>query len=106
MQEVTEAEYLGDILTSDGKNRKNLKKRTSCGIGAVSSILTILNQVSFGKHYVQIGLLLSESLLLNSMLNNVEVWHGFYRGEEKELEGVDLILLRKLLCAPISTPKE
>ena len=106
MQEVTEAEYLGDILTSDGKNRKNLKKRTSRGIGAVSSILTILNQVSFGKHYVQIGLLLRESLLLNSMLNNVEVWHGFYRVEEKELEGVDIILLRKLLYALISTPNE
>ena len=72
----------------------------------MSSILNILNQVSFGRHYLQIALLLRESLLINSMLNNVEVWHGITRDEEKEFQKVDLILLRKLLGAPISTPKE
>ena len=97
MQEVSEVEYLGDMITSDGKNRKNLKKRISRGMGAVTNISCILREVSFGKHYVQIALLLRETLFLSTLLFNVEVWYNITKSEIKELENLDVLLLRKIL---------
>ena len=95
MQDVSEVEYLGDIISSDGKNKKNLQKRISRGIEAVSNILSILNQVPFGKHYIQIALLLRESMFLSSLFFNIEVWYGVTKAEIKELEDLDVMLLRK-----------
>ena len=106
MQEVSEVEYLGDMITSDGKNRKNLKKRISRGMGAVTNISCILREVSFGKHYVQIALLLRETLFLSTLLFNVEVWYNITKSEIKELENLDVLLLRKILNAPVTTPIE
>ena len=73
MEEVEEDEYLGDVISIDGKNKKNIKKRLSRGLGIISEIMNLLKQVSFGHHYVEIALLLSQSLLLGSILNNVEI---------------------------------
>ena len=46
------------------------------------------------------------SLLVSSMLCNSEVWFNLTRSDLDLLETVDLMLLRKLLGAPKSTPKE
>ena len=48
MEEVTEDTYLGDIISSDGKNSKNLEHRISKGIGIISQIMHILESVSLG----------------------------------------------------------
>ena len=64
MQEVTEETYLGDIISNDGKNNKNIKSRISKGIGISTQILNLLDVISFGSHYIEIALLLRESLLI------------------------------------------
>ena len=45
-------------------------------------------------------------MFLNGILNNVDVWYGITKAEIQEFEDLDLTLLRKILQAPISTPKE
>ena len=39
---VSEAVYLGDILSADGKNSLNVKSRVSKGMGIVTKIMDIL----------------------------------------------------------------
>ena len=72
IEEVFEDEYLGDVITADGKNTRNVQKRTSRGMGMVSQILNLLDILSNGVHYIEIALLLRESMFLSSMLNNTE----------------------------------
>ena len=72
----------------------------------ISEILNLLDILCSGIHYIEIALLLRESMFLSSMLNNTEVWYDVKRSEVESLEAMDLILLRKLLRAPVSTPKE
>ena len=93
-------------ICNDGKNKKNIQKRVSKGMGAISQIMNILALVSFGHHYVEIALLLRESLFVSTVLSNVEVRYGLTNAEIESLDKLDLILLRKILTAPISTPKE
>ena len=106
MEEVTDDDYLGDIISNNGKNKMNLQKRISRGQGLISQILNVLNLVCFGQHYIEIALLLRNTIFLSSILNNVEIWYGLTSKEVEALEALDRLLLRKILKVSISTPKE
>ena len=42
MERVTSDCYLGDIISSDGKNKLNIEARVAKGLGIVSQIMDIL----------------------------------------------------------------
>ena len=106
MEEKEEEKYLGEMISSDGKNLKNIKARVSKGKGIVIRIFNILESVPFGKHFFKVGLILRDTLLISSMLYNSEAWYNINNTELDLLETVDLMFLRRLLNAPKSTPKE
>ena len=106
MKDTEEEKYLGDVISSDGKNSKNIKARVNKGKGIVKKILDILENMPFGKLYFQVAILLRNSLLVSSMLCNSETWFNLTKADLELLESVDLMLLRKILGTPISTPKE
>ena len=66
----------------------------------------MLEIVSFGRHFIEIGLLLRESMFINGILFNAEIWYGLSKADVNELEKLDRLLLRRILGAPISTPQE
>ena len=51
MEEKEDDKYLGDVISKDGKNIKNIKARIGKGTGIVNKILTMLDGIHFGKHY-------------------------------------------------------
>ena len=106
IEDKSEEKYLGDIISQDGRNLKNIKARVEKGKGIVVKILSILDTFHFGSYYFEIGLILRDSLLTSSMLCNSEAWYNLTISELNLLETVDEMLLRKLLNTPKSTPKE
>ena len=106
MQEVTEDVYLGDIISCDGKNTKNVKQRISKGIGIVNQIFNLLGNVRFGAHQFEIAMLLRESMLINGTLTNSEIWYNFTKSEVEEFGYLDKLLFRRLLEVPHTTPGE
>ena len=106
MEMVQKDEYLGDMIAANGRNTVNIEKRVSKGMGIISQIMDLLKNVNFGKHYFKIEMTLRESMFLNGVLTNCEVWHNLYESETKKLEELDRILLRKLLQVPSSCPVE
>ena len=106
MEDTEEEKYLGDIISKDGRNLKNIKARVNKGKGIVKRILDILDSMPFGKLYFQVAILLRNSLLVSSMLCNSETWFNLTKAELELLESVDLMLLRNLLGTTKSTPKE
>ena len=89
MEDVTENTYLGDIISSDGKNSKNMESRVLKGIGKITEITHMLEMVSFGEHYMEIVLLLRESIFLNGILTNAEIWYSLTENEIQEFESLD-----------------
>ena len=73
-------------------------------MGLISQIINMLDIVSFGHYYIETAMLFRESVFLNSLLNNMEVWYGITSKEMKTLEDLDMSLLRRILKAPLSTP--
>jgi Zn finger protein HypA/HybF involved in hydrogenase expression len=106
MEEKMEERYLGDIISTDGKNVKNIKARIAKGKGISDKIINLLDTIPFGKHYFEVGIILRNSLLVSSVLFNSEAWYNLTETELNLLETVDLMFLRKLLKAPKGTPKE
>ena len=106
MQRITHDKYLGDIISSDGSNNLNIQSRVSKGQGLITQIMNILEKVTLGSHYFQVAMLLRESIFMNGILTNAEVWYGLSAKQVGQLESVDKLLLRKLLNTPVSTPSE
>ena len=106
IKEVSEDKYLGDIISNDGRNLKNIKARISKGQGIVSRIMTLLEGIPFGRHYFEVAMILRDSLLVSSKLFNTEAWYNITLKELQLLETVDHMFLRRLLGAPKCTPKE
>ena len=106
MERVSEDTYLGDIISEDGKNSKNIRSRIAKGVGIISEIMTLLESVTLGEHYFSTAVLFRESKFLNGILTNCDIWYGITKDEINQFESLDRSLLRKILNVPISTPTE
>ena len=106
MPEVSEETYLGDILSKDGKNTKNIENRISKGIGIINNIFNLLENIVFGNHYFEIALLLRESMLINGIMTNAEIWYNLTKSEMEKFEYLDRLFFRRLLSVAETTPKE
>ena len=80
--------------------------RKAKGLGIITQIIIMLDKITVGNHYFETALLLRESLFLNSILINSEIWYDISSSELEHLLNIDKILLRKVLNTPISTPIE
>ena len=83
MKQVTEETYLGDIISEDGRNTKNVKQRISKGLGIITKIMNMLESVTLGEHYFSTAMLLRESMFLNGILTNTEIWYGLISSETR-----------------------
>ena len=95
METVLTDKYLGDFLSSNGTNDATLQDRKGKAIGCMNNIISILDTISFGHHYFNILILLRESMFINCILTNSEVWYNFSRGEIQEFENVDKLFFAK-----------
>ena len=106
MELKEEEKYLGEIISKDGRNLKNIRARVNKGIGIMKNILNLLDGIPFGKFYYEVAIILRNSLFVSSVLYNSEVWYNLTNAELDLLETADIFLLRGILKAPKSTPKE
>ena len=98
--------YLGDIINKAGNIKDTIQDRKNKGLGIVSEICAILNDIPLGKHKLEIGLSLRQAMLINSMLFNCEAWHAIKEKDVRILESVDEHLLRSIVGAHSKTPLE
>ena len=106
MENVEHDTYLGDVISKDGKNTKNVEARTSKGLGILGHIMDVLKRVNFGGHYFKIAITLREAMLVGGILTNSEVWYGLKTKDIEKLEEIDRLLLRQIFQVAHSCPIE
>ena len=55
--------YLGDIVTNNGKNDKNIKSRENRGRGITGYLLATLVEMLAGGEHHELGIILRKSIL-------------------------------------------
>ena len=100
MKTTSSEKYLSDIISGNGKIDENIEARVGKGIGSTNSIISLVEEISFGEHYFEMALLLRNSMLINSMLCSSEVLYGIKNKHIEMLEGCDRDLLTRLLGVP------
>ena len=98
--------YLGNILTSNGKINENILSRCNKSIGLINEIMSTLNEVSFGYHYFEIGILFRNSKLINGILCSIEALYGLNITHVEKLEKCDNDFFRRLFKSGAGTPVE
>ena len=96
--------YLGDIISQDGKNGKNITHRRNRGLGIANDINALLVEMMAGNDNFELATLLRNSCLVSSLLFYCEAWYGLTLKHIKVLEKVDENLMRKVLGCPSKTP--
>ena len=96
MKDEENEKYIGDFISNGGSNEANISRRRSIGIGAISSIFAVLNEVSLGYQYIEICLILRESILLSKILLNSESWQNLTLYQIEKLEEVDRMFFKQL----------
>ena len=106
MKTTSSEKYLGDIINNTGKLNENIKARVNKAAGTVNTIISLINEISFGHNTIQMALLFRNSMLVNSVLSSSEVLYGLTNDHIKMLEGCDKTLFRKLFNVPITCSYE
>ena len=106
MEKKTNGSYLGDILSSEGTIDLTIEDRRQKGIGLVTKVSGMINDVSLGIHYFRIAFGLCESMLINGIITNSEVWYHVKEKHLEVLEGLDEMLLRKIFKGQSKTALE
>ena len=106
MPKVSADKYLGSIVSDESQNKKDIESRISKGMGYITQIMIILEEVCFGQFYFDTAVLLRESIFINGMLSSIEANYGLINDDIEKLEILDRILLRKILSAHSKSPSE
>ena len=106
MKKASSEKYLGDIITNNGKIDDNIESRVNKGNGQANTIMTLLQEISFGEHYFQMAILFRNSMLINSLLSSSEVLYNIELKHVKMLEKCDKSLLLRIMSAPSTSSYE
>ena len=105
IENVEKDKYLGDIITTDGNNMRNVVARKAKSVGIIKQIHTMLNEVCYGPYHFEVAMLFRKSFLLNGILTNSEAWYNVKSQEIEMLEKCDENLIQSLLETPRTAAK-
>ena len=95
--------YLGEEISRDGKNQKNLLERVKKVKGAVRSIMTCGKSEVMKRIETGVLLRLNTTVTLPTLLFNSETW-TLNKGERKEIDKIAIWAWKQMLGLPTTTP--
>ena len=103
IEETSTYKYLGDVISDDGKNAKNLEARQNKTIATTVTINSIASGEVLRKIETQVLIELHEKATIPGLLGNAESWN-LNRGEKANLERIEVQALKSLFDLPAHTP--
>ena len=97
MKRVAFDKYVGDVISEDCLNKENIEAKYAKGMGMITQIMLILEELCLGNFYFETAILLRESMFVNSVLCSIEVSYGLTKENIKTLEYSERIFLMYLI---------
>ena len=103
IEETDSYKYLGDIITFDGKNDKNLEARKNKTTASVVSINTIASSDVLRGIETSVLLELHDKVILSALLTNAEAW-TLNKSNQDDLNKTEVQALKYMFDLPAHTP--
>ena len=103
IDECTSYKYLGDIISNDGKNTKNIETRKEKINASTVTINTIAESDILCRIETAVLLELHEKVSIPGLIANCESWN-LKKAEIQELERIEIQAVKYLLDLPIHIP--
>ena len=103
INETKSYKYLGDVITDDGKNSKNLETRREKTIATTISIKTVASNEVFREIGTKVLMELHDTTTLSALLTNSESW-TLNKKENGDLEQMETQSIKLLFDLPSHTP--
>ena len=103
IQNTTSYKYLGDMISSDGKNKLLLQTRENRLMATTIQINTTASSDIMQRIGTKVTLDLYEKSVLTSFFYNVESW-TLTKTEEKQIDKIGIQAIKRLFNLPITTP--
>ena len=98
-----EYKYLGDVITCDGKNHKNIEARKTKMQSSTIQITSVGSNETLRGIQASTLIRLHETMNLPKLLINSETWI-LTKGNRKELDKIETQCLKRLFSLPSTTP--
>ena len=99
----TEYKYLGDWMSRNGSNKKNLEDREIKVMAATRKIISLCGTEVVKKIQMKALLKMHESCTVSTLLTNCETW-VLNKSEREKLQRIELCALKKIINIPKTTP--
>ena len=103
IKETDKYKYLGDIITSDGKNERNIEARKNKVTASIVSLNTIAASDVLRRIETTVLLELHDKIILSALLTNAEAW-TLNITNRKELDKIEIQALKYMFDLPTHTP--
>ena len=103
IEETEQYKYLGDEITSNGRNTENIKSKRQKIQATTATINTIASNEVLNRVESLVLLELHERITIPTLLNNAESW-TLNKSEIEELERVEVQALKSIFKLPLQTP--
>ena len=103
IEETTAYKYLGDHISNDGKNIKNIEARKIKTQATTININSIASTEILRKIETSVLLELHDKVTIPGLLANAESW-SLLKSETNEIEKVEYQALRNMFDLPLHTP--
>ena len=93
--ELSDSEpYLGFVISSNGTNINNIKKRKNISIGIINQIMRMIQ--GLGKYTFECAFIYMNSILRGSTLYACETYYNLSENEVREIERIDEDFMREV----------
>ena len=96
--------YLGEVISTDGKNTDNITQRRNRGFGTIKDIVKILDNMCLGPLMFQKAVVLRDSMLVGTLLTCSEAWYNITESDMVQLEQLDKALWSNILEVARTVP--
>ena len=103
ISETDTYKYLGDVITSDGRNKKNIESRKNKLNATTITISAIASSEILYKIETSVLLRLHDSINLPCLLTNAESW-TLNKSEQEEVERIEIQAIKNLFDLPSHMP--
>ena len=103
IEEAIHYKYLGDIVSSSGKNTQNIESRKNKIQATTININTIASSEIINQIETAVLLELHDKMSITGFLNNAETWI-LNKGETQQIETIETQALKSLFDLPLHTP--